>query len=367
VAFSNKKQFINKERIGNLTYYSLYAPLFNLDGKLIAIVNIPYFSRQSYFTKDASTIIATIINIYLLLLIGALFGGVALANSITKPLGEIVKKMQLIDISQQPEHIDYNNRDELGILVAAYNKMVDDLNESTSRLAQSEREQAWREMARQIAHEIKNPLTPMRLSIQHLVRLKERGIPEWQTKFDELAKSLIEQIDILSEAAGEFSSFSRFYTEKSSKFDLIRLIKEQIILFNTRDNISLTIRTDLQDAFVYAKRTQITRVLVNLISNAVQAIEHKESGSILINLDKDSDKMYILSVHDSGEGVPENLVHKLFKPNFTTKSGGTGLGLAICRSIMEQSQGSATYSRSTLLGGACFTIKIAISYEEKSV
>ncbi len=367
IAFNNKKQFINREKIGNLTYYSLYAPLFNLDGKLIAIVNIPYFSRQADFRKDASSIIATIINIYLLLLIGALFGGVALANSITRPLGEIVKKMQLIDISQQPEHIDYNNRDELGILVAAYNKMVDDLNESTSRLAQSEREQAWREMARQIAHEIKNPLTPMRLSIQHLVRLKERGIPEWQTKFDELAKSLIEQIDILSEAAGEFSSFSRFYTEKSSSFDLIRLIKEQIILFNTRDNINLSLKTDYTDAIVYTKKTQITRVLVNLISNAVQAIEHKERGYIIVELYKEEDKMFVISVHDSGEGVPENLVHKLFKPNFTTKSGGTGLGLAICRSIMEQSQGSATYSRSTLLGGACFTIKIAISYEEKSV
>ena len=148
---------------------------------------------------------------------------------------------------------------------------------------------------------------------------------------------------------------------------MLRQIKEKIILFNTRDNINLSLKTDYTDAIVYTKKTQITRVLVNLISNAVQAIEHKERGYIIVELYKEEDKMFVISVHDSGEGVPENLVHKLFKPNFTTKSGGTGLGLAICRSIMEQSQGSATYSRSTLLGGACFTIKIAISYEEKSV
>ena len=143
------------------------------------------------------------------MLIGAVFGGFALSNSLSKPLAEISRKMQLLDISQHPEHIDYNNKDELGILVAAYNKMVDDLESSTNRLAQGEREQAWREMARQIAHEIKNPLTPMRLSIQHLVRLKQQNVDGWQEKFERLANSLIEQIDILSDVASEFSSLDR--------------------------------------------------------------------------------------------------------------------------------------------------------------
>lgn len=356
---NNKKQVINREDVGVLSYYSLYAPLFNVDGKLIAIANIPYFSRQSDFRKDASSIIAAIINIYLLLLIGAVFGGIALSNSISKPLAEISKKMQLLDISEQPEHINYTNRDELGILVAAYNKMVDDLNESTIRLAQSEREQAWREMARQIAHEIKNPLTPMRLSIQHLMRLKEQGVKEWPERFEALANSLIEQIDILSDAAGEFSSFSRFYSEDMTRFDLNSLIKEQIILFNTRDNIVLNLESDQPDAFVHARKTQITRVFVNLLSNAYQAVELQDNGQILVTINRD-DIFFEVSVHDNGSGVPDNLTHRLFKPNFTTKSGGTGLGLAICRSIMEQSQGSVKYSTSERLGGACFTVYIPV-------
>ncbi|MFA6770472.1 MAG: ATP-binding protein, partial [Bacteroidales bacterium] len=359
IVHNNKKQFINKERLGQLTYYSLYAPLFNVEGKLIAIVNIPYFSRQSDFKKDASSIIAAIINIYLLLLIGAIFVGITLSNSISRPLIEISHKMQLLDISEKPEYINYTNKDELGILVAAYNKMVDDVNESTIRLAQGEREQAWREMARQIAHEIKNPLTPMRLSIQHMVRLKDRGVADWPKKFDALANSLIEQIDILSDAAGEFSSFSRFYSEDLSHFDLISLIREQIILFNTRDNISISFVCNTKDAFIFARKTQLTRVFVNLFSNAVQAVESQEKGEIRITLDK-GHKNYTVTVEDSGTGVPDSLTHRLFKPNFTTKSGGTGLGLAICRSIMEQSQGTIHYQTSEKLGGASFIVNIPI-------
>jgi len=357
IVHKHKKQFVNKETIANLSFFSLYAPLYNQEGSLIAIANIPYFSKQSGMRRDASSIIATIINIYLLLLLAAVFGGIALSNSLSKPLIEISKKMELLDISQKPEYIDYTIRDELGILVAAYNKMVDDLEESTRILAHGEREQAWREMARQIAHEIKNPLTPMRLSIQHLVRLKEQGIKDWPDKFDVLANSLIEQIDILADAASEFSSFSRFYSEDLSKVELNNLIREQIILFNTRDNIDITYESKAGEAYIMARKTQLTRVFVNLLSNAVQAVESQEKGRINIAL-LDLEDSYEISFEDDGNGVPENLIYKLFKPNFTTKSGGTGLGLAICRSILEQSQGKITYGVSETFGGASFKIKL---------
>lgn len=363
---NNKKEFVHKEKIAGVEYNSLYAPLYNQDGVLIAIINIPYFSQWTGMRSDVSNIIATIINIYILLLLAAVFGGIALSNSLSKPLAEISKKMELLDISQKPEHIDYTNKDELGILVSAYNKMVDDLEESTKRLTAGEREQAWREMARQIAHEIKNPLTPMRLSIQHLVRMKSQGVPDWPNKFDALANSLIEQIDILSETAGEFSSYSRFYSEELRPVELNTLIREQILLFNTRDNIQIKFDSDQERAEIIARKTQLTRVLVNLLSNAIQAMTHLESGKICVSLRKEND-FYEISVEDSGPGVPDNLTHRLFKPNFTTKSGGTGLGLAICRSIIEQSQGEISYSKSELLGGARFNMKLPISGEGISV
>jgi two-component system, NtrC family, nitrogen regulation sensor histidine kinase NtrY len=199
----------------------------------------------------------------------------------------------------------------------------------------------------------------MRLSIQHLVRLKDQGVEDWPLRFDALANSLIEQIDILSDAAGEFSSFSRFYSEDTSRFDLNALIREQMILFNTRDNINLTLESTDSEVFVVARKTQLTRVFVNLISNAVQAVEHKDTGNILITVERVGDN-FIVKVEDDGLGVPETLTHRLFKPNFTTKNGGTGLGLAICRSIMEQSQGDIAYERSVKLGGACFIVNIPV-------
>ncbi len=234
--------------------------------------------------------------------------------------------------------------------------MADDLNESTKRLAQSEREQAWREMARQIAHEIKNPLTPMRLSIQHLIRLKQEGSPTWLEHFDKIVASLLEQIEILSNAASEFSNFSRFNTEDPVDVDLNALIREQMILFSTFENIRIHFESDVRHALVKVRRTQWVSVLVNLLSNAVQSVQEQTIGVISIQL-KDEGETYLISVADNGPGVSPENYHKLFKPNFTTKSKGTGLGLAICRGIVEQYRGEIFYTSSEW-GGACFNVRI---------
>ena len=246
----------------------------------------------------------------------------------------------------------------MGELVGAYNKMVDALEESTRRLAQSEREQAWSEMARQIAHEIKNPLTPMRLSIQHLIRMKQRGVEGWEEKFEEVASSLLEQIDILSNTASEFSSFAKFYYEESTVLDLAELINDQKLFFDTRENIRIAYSYCHRECMVQVRKGQIIRVLVNLVSNAIQALEER-GGYIRITLNEDAG-FYVVAIEDNGPGVKDEDVNKLFKPNFTTKSSGTGLGLAICRNIIEQSGGKISYHRSEL-GGACFSFTLPIS------
>ena len=353
----NRMQVISEERLGEMEYSSLYAPVYNVDGKLVAIANIPYFEKDSYVASDVSSILATIVNIFILLVLAAIFGGTALANQLSKPLAEIGRKMKLIDVSKKTEHLNYRKKDELGELVGAYNKMVDALEASTQKLAQTEREQAWSEMARQIAHEIKNPLTPMRLSIQHLIRLKQRGVEGWEDKFEDVANSILEQIDILSETASEFSSFAKFYYEESTVLDLAELINDQRLFFDTRDNIKIIYTYSHRDCMVNVKKGQIIRVLVNLVSNAIQALEDK-GGYIRISLGEE-DGWYTVSIEDNGPGVKPEDEHKLFKPNFTTKSSGTGLGLAICRNIIEQSGGKISYRRSDL-GGACFSFRLPV-------
>lgn len=350
-------RYIAEEVIAGNKYLSIYAPLFNVDGSLVAVANIPYISTSSELQADALQTVATIVNIYLLILLAGLIIGLVFANSISRPLTEIKGKMESLTVDGlQKEHINYRDtRDELGVLVQAYNKMVDDLEESTRRLAETEREQAWKEMARQIAHEIKNPLTPMRLSIQHMMRLKKQNVPGWEDRFEELSHSLLEQIDILSETANEFSQFSKFYSEDETVENLDELLSEQVVLFGGRDDVSVSYRCNVEQPLVRVRKKQIIRAFVNLISNAVQAVEQTPGGKVLISVDEADKGEYSVSIEDNGPGVsPENR-SKLFKPNFTTKSSGTGLGLAITRSIVEQSAGRIFY-RTSDLGGAAFVI-----------
>lgn len=350
-------RYIAEEVIAGNRYLSIYAPLFNVDGSLVAVANIPYISTRSELQADALQSVATIVNIYLLILLAGLIIGLVFANSISRPLTEIRSKMASLTVDDlQKQHINYRNtKDELGVLVQAYNKMVDDLEESTRRLAETEREQAWKEMARQIAHEIKNPLTPMRLSIQHMMRLKKQNVPGWEDRFEDLSRSLLEQIDILSETASEFSQFSKFYSEEETVENLDAMLSEQVVLFGGRDDVSVSYCCNVEQPLVRVRKKQMIRAFVNLISNAVQAVEQQEDGQVVISVDEAEKGEFSVSIEDNGPGVsPENR-SKLFKPNFTTKSSGTGLGLAITRSIVEQSSGRIFY-RTSEMGGAAFVI-----------
>ncbi|MBR5101086.1 MAG: cache domain-containing protein [Bacteroidales bacterium] len=354
-------RYVNLENIAGVRYYSIYEPVFNGDGAMVAIVNVPYFNRSEDVTNATASTISAVINIYLILLLAAIVLGAIISNSLSKPLVEIKERIDRLALTGNRRIRYRNSKDELGVLINSYNKMVEDLEESTRQLAQSEREQAWKEMARQIAHEIKNPLTPMKLSIQYLMKMKEAGVPGWEDKLESVSKSLLEQIDTLSQTATEFSSFARFYSEEITRINLDALIAEQKEFFDNRDDLVVEyVRPEACEAFVDARRSQLARVLVNLITNAVQAIDSVglHDGRVRISLTPariaGSDGWRI-DVEDNGPGVSEEDLPKLFKPNFTTKKTGTGLGLAICRSIIEQSQGTIGYTRSDL-GGARFTI-----------
>jgi nitrogen fixation/metabolism regulation signal transduction histidine kinase len=224
-------------------------------------------------------------------------------------------------------------------------------------------------MARQVAHEIKNPLTPIKLEIQRLIRLKQNNNPKWEEKFDQVTAVVLEHIQILSDTANEFSTFAKLYTEEPVMMDLDKVLQDQIMIFDIKENIRISYM-GLENAVIMGPKPQLIRVFVNLITNAIQAVEiqQKEAlekgeaapeGNILICLRHGTkDGFYDITFDDNGPGVKGENLDKLFTPNFTTKTGGTGLGLAICRNIIEKCNGEISYRKSFALGGASFIVSL---------
>lgn len=366
IIYKHKRYYIDKEKIGNNSYYALSAPLFNSDGKLVALMSAPYTDESFDFKSAATMNIAAVVTVFIILLIFTRLMTSTVVNKMFRPLIDIGDKMNAADINNL-EYIIYERDDELSSLVRAYDLMVHYLSESTKQLAQVEREKAWSEMARQVAHEIKNPLTPMKLQIQRIQRLKDLGRPGWQDKFDEAAAIILEEIEILSRTAEEFSNFAKLYSETPVEIDLDKMLKEVITLFDNKDNIAFSY-IGLEHSMIMGPKPQLTRTFVNLLTNAVQSIENQQQkdveegakpaqGSIFVSLRNSVKPNYFdVVVEDNGPGVPEENRAKLFTPNFTTKSAGSGLGLAICKNILENCNGDIQYSKSFSLNGACFTV-----------
>ena len=364
----NQRFYINKENIAGYKFWTLYAPLLNEQGDIIAIMSLPYTDRNYDFRSEALFHASLLINLFLILLVLSLFISTRIVNSMFRPLMEMGKKMSNADINTL-EHIGYDGDDEISSLVQAYNLMVKELKDSTMKLAQAERDKAWSQMARQVAHEIKNPLTPIKLEIQRLIRLKQNNNPKWEEKFDQVAAVILEHIQILSDTANDFSTFAKLYTEEPVLVDLDKTLKDQLTIFDNKENIRFTY-IGMEEAYAMAPKPQFIRVLVNMITNAIQAIEIMQremaesgeesvAGHIIICLRNSSrDGYYDITIEDNGPGVKGENLDKLFTPNFTTKTGGTGLGLAICRNIIEKCEGEIRYQKSFSLGGACFVITI---------
>ena len=356
IVLEHRRYCMQVERLGNRRYYALYAPVLNADGDMVAIVSSPYTEQSYDFENEALVHIVSIITVFLLLLMIARVVTVEVIGRMFRPLSEMGRKMKVSDVDHL-EYIVYDQEDELTSLVRAYNLMVHDLSESTRELAQAERDKAWSAMARQVAHEIKNPLTPIKLQLQMLIWMKQSGKPGWEEKFDEAVATVLEHIDILADTANEFSTFAKLYSEEPVQIDLDALIRDEVSLFQAREDISFTYY-GLEGAEVLGPKPQLTRVLVNLITNAVQALEGQEDGKVVVSLrNSTKEGFYDIVVEDNGPGVKEENRAKLFTPEFTTKSHGTGLGLAICRNIVDRCGGEIGYSKSFTLGGACFTVR----------
>ncbi|WP_236975989.1 sensor histidine kinase [Membranihabitans maritimus] len=295
--------------------------------------------------------------VFLLLISSAL--SYSISNSIISPITELGKKLKEFSLGKQNETLKWNQSDELGTLIQAYNEMIGKLEHSAELLAHTEREVAWREMAKQVAHEIKNPLTPMKLSIQHMeLRIQEANEEEARQIVKEVSSVLIEQIDNLSRIASEFSSFAKLPKPEYEEILLNDLVASVHDLFQTRTDIKFNLYVPIDELFVKADRTHLVRVLNNLVKNALQAIPSDRKGHIFIRL-KEEDQKAIVQIEDNGKGIPDELKEKVFFPNFTTKSSGTGLGLAISKNIIETFGGTISFIPNNPLG-TIFTFELPL-------
>ena len=355
--------YIQDEKIGQLSYLSAYQPIVNYRGNYLGYINLPYFVRQKNYSQEISTFIVAFINLYVLLFLASVIVAVFISNQISMPLVLIQENIQKVQLGKRNEPIQYKRNDEIGSLVREYNKKVEELSASAELLARSERESAWREMAKQIAHEIKNPLTPMKLNIQHLRRAKGEG-EDFRKYVDRVSAILIEQIDNLSNIVTEFSNFANIPTARNQVFLLAEQLKKIIALFETHEHIEIKFYSDKsENVEVNADREQLSRALINLLKNAIQSIPEGQKGEIDIHL-RQREHVAIISVTDNGTGIPEELREKLFSPSgFTTKSSGMGLGLAIVKKIVENFAGKIWFE-TTIGKGTTFFMEIPV-YEPK--
>ncbi len=357
IVYANKRFFLQKEKGGRRSFYSMYAPVFNSNSEMIAILSAPFTDTTQNFEAEAVKHIATVITIFLLLLLVARIITYEVVSRMFKPISELSRKMKVTDVDKL-ETLSYEGEDEITPLVEAYNRMVLDLRESSSRLAQVERDKAWTDMARRVAHDLKNPLTPIKLQLQMLMRMKSSGNPAWEDRFDEVAQTVLYHVDLLADSADQFSTFAKMYDQKPETIDLDALVRQEVELFDSRDDVKVDY-FGLAGAIVKAPRPQLTRVVVNLLTNAIQAVEENSGDKHIVVAVRNSsdDGFYDIVVEDNGPGVAEQNQDKIFTPDFTTKTSGSGLGLAICSRIVEHCGGTISYNRSFTLGGACFTVK----------
>jgi signal transduction histidine kinase len=354
----NQIQFTHYEQIGGISYVSVYSPLRDGHGNAYAYLNIPSFTSQDELEDEISNFLVTIINLnaFIFLIAGTI--ALFLTNRITSSFLLISKKMQEVNLGKTNEEIEWTRNDEIGGLVKEYNKMVKKLEESAAALAKSEREGAWREMARQVAHEIKNPLTPMKLSIQYLQKAIDNNSANVKEMASSVAKTLVEQIDHLSKIASDFSQFANIGNPKKEVFDLHELLYSLTSLYETTENLLFKWVPVHQRIMVYADKTQLNRLFTNLLQNAMEACDNNSRRVISVS-EEYREESIIVKVADNGEGIPLEMQSKIFIPNFTTKSSGTGLGLAMSKTIVEQVKGKIWFE--TVEGeGTTFYVELPV-------
>ena len=358
----------SEERIGTFTYTTGYEALPDESGGPGAVIAIPTLPEQAAIEANQARMIAYLFGVLLLLLVGIFLITTLLANRLTRPFRRLRQGLLSVGAGEElAEPIPVESSDEVGELIETFNAMRYQLEESRRKLAQQERELAWREMARQVAHEIKNPLTPMKLSVQHLRRAHREepaatgdGEPgRFTALLDRITGTLIEQIDALTRIANEFASFARLPSRHLERLDLNAVVREAAALIGEEEHARIALALTPDPLPIDADREELRRVYINLFKNALQAMPESERGTVTVRTEERGRQAFS-AVRDTGTGIPEDARAKVFQPNFSTKTRGMGLGLAITKKAIEDLSGEITFE--TAVGvGTTFFIRLPLA------
>lgn len=346
-----EKRYVDLKSNEGKRYRSAYSYIKDTKFKPLGILNLPYIEDDGYYEKELNNFLIRFFQVYSFMLLISIIIAYFLSSYITKSIKEVsdrIKETRLSADNAVNEKIDMGDTpQEISLLVDAYNNLVDDLDESAAKLAQSEREQAWREMAKQVAHEIKNPLTPMRLTVQSFQRKFDPQHPDIRLKLDEYSKTLIQQIDTMSSVASAFSSFASMPAQQNETLNVVKIVQLALEIFN--ENYIIYIAEEPQ-IITRMDRTQLIRIITNLVKNAIQAIPETELEPMVeVRVFREGDTAKI-SVKDNGKGITIENKRRIFEPKFTTKTSGMGLGLGIIKNIVENYNGTITFESEPGMG-----------------
>lgn len=341
VQSSIEKRYVDIKSVDGVKIRSSFSQIKDDKFKPLGILNLPYVEDDSFYENEIQEFLVRLSQVYFFMLIIAFTLAYFLSSYITKSLKTISDKINQTSLDQKNEKIviEANSR-EINSLIKAYNRMVDKLEESATMLAQSEREQAWREMAKQVAHEIKNPLTPMRLTVQSFQRKFDTEDPDLKQKLNDYSKTLIQQIDTMSSVSSAFSNFASMPAQQNETLNVVEVVEFSLEIFNEE---YLHFESKEEEIITIMDRTQLVRIITNLVKNAIQAIpEEREQKSILVTV-KRGETMVNITVKDNGIGIEVENRDRIFEPKFTTKNSGMGLGLGIIKNIIENYKGTITF------------------------
>lgn len=360
VQSSIEKRYVDIKSVDGIKNRSSYTQIKDDKFKPLGILNLPYVDDDSFYENEIQEFLIRLSQVYFFMLIIAFALAYFLASYITQSLKTISDKINETSLNQKNEKIviEANSR-EINSLIKAYNAMVDKLEESATMLAQSEREQAWREMAKQVAHEIKNPLTPMRLTVQSFERKFNPEDPDLKQKLNDYTKTLIQQIDTMTSVASAFSNFASMPAQQNETLNVVEVVEFSLDIFNEE---YITFESEEEEIITIMDRTQLIRIITNLVKNAIQAIpEEQAEKSILVAVKREENNVNI-TVKDNGIGIELEYIEHIFEPKFTTKTSGMGLGLGIIKNIIENYKGTITFETEY---GKGTTFKVSLPIIEK--